>query len=170
MSWRRWRPARPRTPWRSGDGDRLTTQPSGADDDVALLTTLLTAEHAAVFGYGVLGARLESGPRNTAQAAVDNHRGRRDALAALLRDRSAPTPGPQAAYDVSVSGPTDGLQLAVRLEQGLSVRWRDLVAGTDDPQLRRLGVDGLVETAVRAASWRLLLGQRPPTVALPGTA
>lgn len=142
----------------------------GLEDDVALLTALLTAEHAAIYGYGVLGARLETGPRRAAQVAVDSHRGRRDALAALLRDRDAPTPGPSAAYDVSVSGSADALALAVRLEQGLSVRWRDLVTGTDDPSLRRLGVDALVETAVRAASWRLLLGLRPPTVALPGTA
>lgn len=143
---------------------------TAADDDVALLTALLGAEHAAVYGYGVLGARLEPDPRSVAQAAVDSHRGRRDALAALLRDREATAPAPAAAYDVAVSGPADALALAVRLEQGLSVRWRDLVAGTDDPTLRRLGIDALVETAVRAASWRLMLGQRPPTVALPGTA
>jgi hypothetical protein len=58
----------------------------------------------------------------------------------------------------------------VSLEEGLSVRWLDLVGGTDDQELRRLGVDGLSATAVRAASWRELLGRAPVTVALPGRA
>jgi hypothetical protein len=50
------------------------------------------------------------------------------------------------------------------------VRWLDLVSATEDLGLRRLGVDGLSETAVRAASWRRLLGRLPVTVALPGRA
>ena len=50
------------------------------------------------------------------------------------------------------------------------MRWLDLVGGAADLALRRLGVDGLTDTAVRAATWRELLGGRPVTVALPGRA
>ena len=136
----------------------------------ALLTTLLEASHAAVYGYGVLGARLDDVTRPSAVLALDSHRARRDQLAARLRERGAPAPVTEPVYDVAVAGSPDALALAVRLEQGMSVRWRDLIAGVDDPALRALGLGGLTETAVRAAQWRLLAGVRPPTVALPGSA
>ena len=135
---------------------------------VPLLTALVAAEHAAIHGYGVLGARLDDDRRLQARAAADAHRVRRDLLAAGLRDMGAAVPPPEADYEVAVTGPEQALALAVRLEEGVGVRWRDLVAGTDDPALRRLGVEGLTETAVRAAQWRQVAG-RPATVPLPGT-
>ncbi len=135
----------------------------------ALLQALLAAEHAAVYGYGVLGARLDDATRPRALDALAAHRARRDALGALLGARRASAPGPLPAYDVTVVGQPAALALAVRLEEGLAVRWRDLVGGTDEEVLRRLGTGGLTETAVRAAQWRLALGTRPPTVPLPGT-
>lgn len=137
--------------------------------EVRLLAELLEATHAAVYGYGALGARLDERLRRAALRAVDEHRARRDGLVALLRARGE-TPVPAAAaYAVEVDTPTTALALAVRLEEGLSVRWRDLVAGTDDEALRRLGLAGLRETAVRAAMWRKLIGTGLVTVALPGT-
>lgn len=137
--------------------------------EVTRLQALLAAEHAAIYGYGVLGARLDDLLRSRAQQADDAHRTCRDTLTRLLRTRGADAPVTQAAYDVAVATQPDALALAVRLEEGLGVRWRDLVGGTDDAILRRLGVAGLTGTAVRAAQWRLSLGVRPPTVALPGT-
>ena len=137
--------------------------------EVELLTALVAAEHAAVYGYGVLGARLDEDLRERAQAADDDGRVRRDALSALLRSRGAPVPVPAPAYDVAVAGRADALALAVRLEEGLALRWRDLVGGTDDPVLRRTAVAALSSAAVRAARWRRSLGLRPPTVALPGS-
>ena len=138
--------------------------------DEALLTTLLEAEHAAVYGYGVLGGRLDERTRSAARLASDGHRARRDQLAAQLRDRGATPPVALPAYDVAVAGQDEAVALAVRLEEGLAVRWRDLVAGTGEADLRRLGLAGLRESAVRAAQWRLVAGAAPVTVALPGTA
>ncbi len=137
--------------------------------ELDLLAELLEAAYAAVYGYGVLGARLDDATRRTALAAHDVHRARRDALAAQLRARGAdPLPG-RAAYDVAVDDAAGALALAVRLEEGMALRWRDLVGGTSDVELRRLGVSGLQEAAVRAATWRQLAGAGPVTVALPGT-
>ena len=135
----------------------------------ALLTALVEAQHAAVYGYGVLGARLDEELRRQARAASDVHRAARDALSARLRDRGAPVPASLPAYDVEVADAPGALALAVRIEEGLGVRWRDLVAGTDDPALRRLAVEGLTQAAVRAAQWRRLAGAGAPTVAFPGT-
>jgi len=134
----------------------------------ALLQSLLAAEHAAVYGYGALGARLDDATRPQAVDALAAHRLRRDALGAVLAARRAAAPGPLSAYDVTVAGQPTALALAVRLEEGLAVRWRDLVGGTDEQALRRLGTSGLTETAVRAAHWRRTLGARPVTVPLPG--
>lgn len=137
--------------------------------ELDLLAELLEAEHAVVYGYGVLGARLDDARRRVAVAAHDVHRARRDALAAQLRSRGQdPEPG-LPAYDVTVADPAQALALAVRLEEGMALRWRDLVGGTDDVDLRRLALSGLQETAVRAATWRELTGAGPVTVALPGT-
>lgn len=136
---------------------------------VPLLAALLEAEHATVYGYGVLGARLDEPTRRLALLAYDSHRARRDQLAARLRDRGADPEPPPPAYDVAVTGPVEALALAVRLEEGVAQRWRDLVAGTDERPLRELAIAGLQECAVRAAQWRRRAGTTPVTVALPGT-
>lgn len=135
--------------------------------ETALLTAVLDAEHAAVYAYGVLGAQLDDRTRPLALHAFDAHRIRRDELAARI---GASAPGPHAAYDVAVSSRGGALALAVRLEEGLSVRWRDLVGGTSDRRLRSLAIGALQETAVRAAVWRQTAGTRPVTVAFPGQA
>ena len=80
---------------------------------------------------------------------------------ALLRDRGAPVPASLPAYDVAVRTADEAQALAVRVEEGLALRWRDLVGGTDDAAVRRAAVSGLTECAVRAARWRRTLGQPP---------
>ena len=133
------------------------------------LLSLVEAEHAAVYGYGVLGARLDDTGRRVAQTAYDSHRARRDQLVLALQAAGARAPAPLAAYHVAVANRSQALALAVRIEEGLSLRWRDLVGATDDRALRQLAIAGLQETAVRAAQWRRRAGIAPVTVALPGT-
>ena len=143
----------------------MTVQTGGQE----LLAAVLSDEHAAVYAYGVLGARLPAPLRAVALADFDAHRVRRDDLASRLRAGGQSPEGPRPAYAVQVVGRVDALELAVRVEDGLAVRWRDLVAGTSDPTLRRLGVSGLQDSAVRAALWRRTAGIRPTTVPLPGS-
>jgi hypothetical protein len=138
--------------------------------EAEVLVDLLTAEHAAVYAYGVLGARLDERTRTSALAAYDAHRSRRDDLLARLRALQLPAPGPAPAYDAVVPDRAAALALAVRVETELGVRWRDLVAATDDPGLRQLGVQGLQDSAVRASQWRKTAGVTPVTPALPGQA
>lgn len=135
--------------------------------ELDLLAAVLVDEHAAVYAYGVLGARLDDAARILALADFDAHRARRDDLRTRLSAAGRTPAGPQPVYEVMVTGRSEALALAVRVEESLAVRWRDLVAGTSDPVLRRLGVSGLVDSAVRASHWRRKAG-RPPTVALPG--
>lgn len=134
-----------------------------------LLGVLLDGLHAAIYGYGVLGARLDDPARTAARDAALAHRAARDRVTALLTARDVVPPAPALAYDVQVPGTADALTLAVRLETGLAARYRDLCGATDDPRLRRLAVDGMTGGAVRATGWRRLLGLSPGTEAAPGT-
>ena len=137
--------------------------------DTDLLTRLVAAQHAAIAGYAVLGARLPAAGRARAVAAYDAHRSSRDALAVLLAARRAPVPDPFPVYDVQVATPAAALALAVRLEEGLSVLWLDLVGQAQDRRLRPVAVQGLQDSAVRATGWRLAQDRAVTTVALPGS-
>ena len=133
------------------------------------LLALVEAEHAAVYAYGVLGARLDDTRRRAALLAYDSHRARRDQVAAALRSAGGTPPASLAAYDVTVANAVEALALAVRIEDGLALRWHDLVGEANDVALRQLAVAGLQESAVRAAQWRKLAGITPTTVPFPGT-
>jgi hypothetical protein len=120
----------------------------------AVLTELLRDEHAAVYGYGVLGARLGTSERRRALAAHDAHRAARDLLRARLVAAGAEAPTTLPSYDVHASTVPEAVAVAVRLEEGLAVRWRDLVAASKDAATRRLALQQLQDCAVRAAQWR----------------
>jgi hypothetical protein len=128
-----------------------------------VLRGLLEAEHAAIYAYGVLGARLPASTRLLAQHAFDAHRSARDRLMPL-----APGVVLSAAYDVRTPTVPSALALAIQIEDDFAVRWHDLVAVTTDPLLRRLGVQGLQDAAVRACQWRRAAGTSPFTKAFPG--
>jgi len=134
-----------------------------------LLRAVVEAEQAAVYGYGVLGARLDPVTRRLAVTSYDVHRARRDRIVAALEDRGGTAPRPLAAYDVVVPDRAAALALAVHLEEGMALRWRALVSGTGDRELRQVAVSALQESAVRAAQWRRLAKITPVTVPLPGT-
>ena len=120
----------------------------------AVLTDLLRDEHAAIYGYGVLGARLGGARRRQALAAHDAHRAARDLLRARLVAAGLDAPATLPSYDVRVATAAEAVALAVQLEEGLAVRWRDLVAATDEAVVRRLALQQLQDCAVRAALWR----------------
>jgi hypothetical protein len=148
---------------------RLARHTAGCLDPstAEVLGELLADEHAAVYAYGLVGAHLPTAERRLARAAFDAHRAARDVLRGRLVALGETPPAPHPAYDVRVADRAQALALAVRLEEGLAVRWRDLVAVSDARPDRRLGVQQLQDCAVRAARWRRVAGLTP-TVALPG--
>ncbi|MGA5704759.1 ferritin-like domain-containing protein [Peterkaempfera bronchialis] len=133
------------------------TTPS-ASPTPAVLTALqaaLAAEHAAVYGYGVVGAHLTGSRLTTARAAFAAHQAHRDALQRELTARhTTPTPAaPGYQLPFPVTDPASAVQLATLLEDRLTAVHADLVtAATGD--LRRTAADALREAAVRAARWR----------------
>ncbi|MCA0146589.1 ferritin-like domain-containing protein [Blastococcus sp. LR1] len=146
------------------DESTETTEENGA------LADALAAEHAAVWGYGVVGAALPSGQRAPVAAAENAHRDVRDQLAALLTERGEDPAGPEGGYALPfpVLSAVDAAALAVTLEDGAASAWvRVLARGVDRP-VRELAMAALGAGEVRAVSWRTAAGQTSTTRALPG--
>jgi hypothetical protein len=138
-------------------------------DARSALAAALNAEHAAIFGYGVVGAHLDNAGKETARKADTVHRARRDALVARLASQSAsPAPAaPAYALPFAVTGKATAYKLAVALEEGTAEAWRVAVGETTGDE-RKIALDALIDCAVRATAWRKAAKISPSTVAFPG--
>ena len=137
---------------------------------VEALSAALSAEHAAVYGYGVVGAHLDPATRPAAADAENVHRNRRDALILRLTNEKANPPAAAAAYALPfpVTDRASALRLAVALEAGAAVAWRQALGGTTGDD-RKMALDALTDCALRATQWRVTAGITPATVPFPGT-
>ncbi|GAA2517316.1 ferritin-like domain-containing protein [Streptomyces gobitricini] len=115
----------------------------------------LAAEHAAVYGYGVVGGRIGDGRAAEATAAYAAHRARRDALARAVRDLGGRPAASAAAYALPFPVPdaAAAVRLAAELEDRVAGVYSDLVRSAEGP-LRREAASALREAAVRAVRWR----------------
>lgn len=124
---------------------------------VQALQTVLAGEHAAVYGYGVLGAHLRGREqdRARAQSAYAVHRARRDQLRGLIVERDATPAGAAAGYQLPgpVETADDAIVLATQIEERIAAVWVDAV-GDLRGKLRAMAARALQDTAVRAATWR----------------
>ena len=129
----------------------------------------LEAEHAAVWGYGVVGAALTAADRGTATGAEAAHRDVRDSVLTLLSERSVEPPGAEGGYALPfpVLSPVDAAALAVVLEDGTAAAWVRVLDQAAERSTRELAVEALTGAEVRAVGWRTAAG-RPPTTAFPG--
>ncbi|MFJ2605909.1 ferritin-like domain-containing protein [Streptomyces sp. NPDC087425] len=122
---------------------------------LAALQAALGAEHAAVYGYGVVGGRVGQARRAEARSAYDAHRARRDALAREVRDVGGTPVAAAAGY--ALPFPVPDAQAAVRLAADLEERvagvYSDLVRAASGG-VRRTAAEALREAAVRAVRWR----------------
>jgi hypothetical protein len=134
------------------------------------LATALAAEHAAVFGYGVVGARLDAANQGGAREAEAIHRSRRDDLVIRIAAAGASPPASSSAYALPfpVTDQGSALRLAVALEDGTAKAWRRIIVDTAGDE-RKLAVEALMDCAVRATRWRLAAGITPSTLPFPGT-
>jgi hypothetical protein len=132
------------------------------------LSAALVAEHAAIYGYGVLGAHLSGPALAQAQQAEAAHRARRDDLLVRLTAAEVTPPAAAVAYALPfpVTDPASAQKLAVQLEERTAAVWRVALGPTSDAQ-RKLALDALLDGALRAARWRRATGVRPGTVPLP---
>jgi hypothetical protein len=146
-----------------------TNQPS-ADGEAEALNAALAAEHAAVWGYGVVGAALPADRKNLAAAAENAHRDARDRLVALLAERSADPVGAEGGYELPfpVLSEVDAAMLAVTLEDGVSAAYVRVLGEAAETGTRELAVGALGTTEVRAVAWRIRAKKAPVTTPFPG--
>ncbi len=138
----------------------------------AELTAALAAERAAIYAYGLIGARLDSdGERYEARAAEQAHRRWRDHLVGRLDQLKASAAPAPAGYELPfpVADRAAALRLAVQVEDGVAQAWRPVLPVSVDAD-RGTALGALTEAAVRATRWRRLAAVTPVTMAFPGRA
>jgi hypothetical protein len=133
--------------------------------ELGALQAALAAEHAAVYGYGVVGGRIREERRAEVRAAYDAHRARRDALAREVRDLGGEPVAAAAGYALPfpVTDAESAGRLAAELEDRVAGVYSDLVRAAEG-QRRGTAAAALREAAVRAVRWR------GGSVAFPGLA
>ncbi|MEV7020044.1 ferritin-like domain-containing protein [Streptomyces sp. NPDC093991] len=135
------------------------------DKELRALQAALAAEHAAVYGYGVVGGRIGEQRRTEARTAYDAHRARRDALVRAVRDAGGAPVAAAAGYALPFPVPdaASAVRLAAELENRVAGVYADLVRSSDGER-RRSAAEAMREAAVRSVRWS---GE---SVAFPGLA
>ncbi|MFB4316663.1 ferritin-like domain-containing protein [Actinomadura sp. 21ATH] len=136
---------------------------------VDALQRALRSEHAAVYGYGVVGARLRGALRQDARTAWNLHRARRDDLAARITAMGAKPDAAAPAYKLprAVGSARSAAQVAAALEDDAVTAYAGL-AGSGDAALRGFAARAMQEAMERAVRWRARSG--PPRAAGPASA
>jgi hypothetical protein len=136
---------------------------------VEALRAALAAEHAAIYGYGVVGAHLSGETQESARQAEQLHRDRRDDVAQRIEAEGGKLVAAEPAYalPIAVADAQSAMSLAARLEEGTAGAWREALSGISGDD-RRLGLDALIACAVMATRWRQAAQIQPVTVPFPG--
>ncbi|MFF3456672.1 ferritin-like domain-containing protein [Streptomyces sp. NPDC002730] len=129
--------------------------PEAVQATLEAVQAALAAEHAAVYGYGVVGGRIGDDREDEAQAAYAAHRAQRDALVRTVRDLGGAPAAAAPAYALPFPVPdaASAVRLAAVLEDRVAGVYSDLVRAAEGP-LRREAAGSLREAAVRAVRWR----------------
>jgi hypothetical protein len=146
----------------------LLTEPQAAATTVSVpdsvssgqvLQPCLAAEHAAVFGYGLLGGVLSAAVSETpsakaARASYDAHRERRDTLTQLIATAGGEPVAAEPAY--ATPFPVAGVPSARRMARYLEARCATVYAratAVTTLETRVMASGTLLDCAVRGARW-----------------
>ncbi|MGP3986275.1 ferritin-like domain-containing protein [Streptomyces sp. 3N207] len=115
----------------------------------------LRAEHAAVYGYGVVGGRIGEDRKSEVRECYEAHRARRDALRRTIRSLGGEPEPAAAAYALPFAVPDSeaAVRLAAQLEDRVAGVYADLVRAGEGAR-RRAAADALREAAVRSVRWK----------------
>ncbi|OZM74381.1 hypothetical protein CFN78_04430 [Amycolatopsis antarctica] len=143
-----------------------TLPPETAD----ALQRALTAEHAAVWVYGLVSAFLPGDYTAGVADGASEHRDRRDALERILNGAGATPVAPEAAYlpPKPVTDEQTAAAVVATAETDAATAWRGVLDGTDDGELRTVAMRALMGSASRGTAWRGEAGLTPAAIALPG--
>ncbi|CAM5532983.1 MULTISPECIES: ferritin-like domain-containing protein [Streptomyces] len=145
---------------RTPGGAPRAVRDDGADHatesaELRAVQAALRAEHAAVYGYGVVGGRIGEERRAEARTAHDAHRARRDVWQRMARDLGGTPQAAAAGYTLPfpVADGAGAVRLAAELEERTAAVYGDLVRACEGDR-RAAAAEALREAAVRAVRWR----------------
>ncbi|MFD5025946.1 ferritin-like domain-containing protein [Streptomyces sp. NPDC058373] len=138
----------------NGEQDDRADQGDGSAE-LRAVQAALRAEHAAVYGYGVVGGRIADERRAEARTAHDAHRARRDVWQRMARDLGGAPQAAAAGYALpfAVADSDAAVRLAAELEERSAAVYADLVRAGEGGR-RAAAAEALREAAVRAVRWR----------------
>lgn len=122
----------------------------------------LAGEHAAVYLYGVLGARLSASAQadlyERVREAYTLHRGRRDQLIAMARAMDVDPVAAEISYELpnAATTPVEIQRAAREIEERCAALYADMVGNTSQAN-RQWALEALQDAAVRL----LALGGEP---------
>lgn len=136
----------------AGTGRRA--QAAGAAE-LAAVQAALAAEHATVYGYGVVGAYATGPHRAEAERLHAAHRESREELRRRAAELGGTPVAAAAGYALpfAVTDDPSAVALATVLEERLAGAYADLVRATTGGA-RQAAAGRLRRTALRAARWR----------------
>ena len=110
----------------------------------------INGEDAAIYAYGVIGARSRGARATLARRALASHRSRRQDLQSTVADPVSAA----SAYDLPfpVVDGADAARLAVLVENRMAAVLSELAAATQGER-RAQAVTGAMECAARAVAW-----------------
>lgn len=140
------------------------------DSGPAAFFDAVAAEHAAIYGYGLVSANVMPDQNELVSQSLAQHRERREAALAMMKEQSITAPLPAVGYrlPLTVNNAVNAAKLAIRMESDCAAAWRAVLEQTDSEQDREFAVKALTQCAVTAARWRKVLGAWPVTEAFPG--
>jgi hypothetical protein len=118
------------------------------------LQATLAGEHAAVYVYGVIGARVSYSDEpmlyDRVRAAYTTHRGRRDQLTMMIRALGEVPVASEVSYRLPNPAKTTAqlVSAALLLEQRCSAVYADMVGSTSRAS-RQWAIEALADAAVR---------------------
>ncbi len=136
-----------------------TSTDTSTDTVIDALQVTLAGEHAAVFVLGYLGGQTSASARPALFQAVSDayatHRGRRDQVAAAIRELGAAPVAAEPAYeldDVSDGPDTAVAERALAVERACGTAYGLVIASASGTQ-RRWALNALLDSAVRELSF-----------------
>ena len=116
---------------------------------MSALADAIAGEEAAVYAYGLAGARLSGAARDRALGGLAAHRAR----VLQLRERAGSVPGAAGGYDVAAPVDEDEARgLLADVESRLAATYADLAAATSGDERVNAAL-AACECEVRAIGW-----------------
>jgi hypothetical protein len=140
------------------------------DPAAAALQDALAAEHAALWSYALAVAFLAGPQAAQARADAASHRGLRATLQQTLTGIGKRPVSAQPAYDTPqpVEDAPSAAALAAVAETDAMAAWRSVLERTAFRPLRQLALDTLIQSTLRCARWRAVVGATPAIPVFPG--